>query len=702
MIVKIEDYIIFKYYIKIYLLLKIINTIMPKNKNKIKKNQQINKKESKEDKSIILDNYDSESYSDDDIINTNPGKGNTFEGFLMDSDSDSDSDNNSDSDNDSDSENENESENEHEYKFDIREEEIKIKTKTKNGVEIEKSKIDGESSNKMNKKLLKSLKKENKKEKNNGKINNRNDIDDGKSNLFVEDIELIVDGKVLINESNLVINSNTMYSLIGANGVGKSSLVKYIYEKLKDKEDVLLINQHINIENEDETVYEYVLKANEDMYYKQKELDTLENKEEMTDEEMEKYEELSNYLLVNEWYKFNAEAKRILNGMGFEDINKKFSLFSGGFKVRGNLCRSLLRAPNLLILDEISNHLDLNGSLFLINYLQTYSKSLIIISHDMDLINSVSHVIWYVGDLELKGNRIYTIKGNYNNVLKKMEEISKEMEKSYEQFQKKIKNLRNKSTPKKEVDEYIKNNFVPRPPKKYEVNITFDNVPSLPNSRIIQFNDVKFNYSEREIFKKLNLSIYEGDKIVLLGLNGTGKSTFFNLCKGSIQPTEGYILKDDRLRISYINQMISDVLPLDLTPIQHLQNIDERLSVGDCRGILGKLGISKRQDGRDLAMTEIKYLSGGERFRVGLSSEINIKRPHVILFDEPTNHADIVTIDALINAINEFNGTCFVITHDSHFVRSIYNADLYEVKNKDIVKLNIDFDDYVDKIINEN
>ena len=276
---------------------------MPKNKNKIKKNQQ---KESKVDKPIILDNSGSESGSDSDVPDVNLGKGNAFGGFLMDSDSDSDSDSNSDS----------ESENKNESKSDIKEEKvvndeikevreeikkidnnIKIKANTKNKISIEKSKVDGESSNKMNKQLSKSLKKQNKKEKNNGKMKNKNDIDDGKSNLFVEDIELIVDGKVLINESRVVINTNTLYVCAGANGVGKSSLLKYIYKKIKTTTDidVLMIDQHVEIE-ENEKIYDFVLKANKEMYEKNKEFVKLEEKEELTDEEMNLYQELSEYL----------------------------------------------------------------------------------------------------------------------------------------------------------------------------------------------------------------------------------------------------------------------------------------------------------------------------------------------------------------------------------------------------------------------
>lgn len=477
-------------------------------------------------------------------------------------------------------------------------------------------------------------------------------------------------------------------------------LIKYIYDKLSKTDlDILMIDQYAQIQK-NEKISDFVLKANEEMYFKHIEFDNLQEKEELTDEEIILYGELSEYLIVNEWEKFNSESKKIMTGMGFNDINIDTNVLSGGFLMRGCICRALLRKPTLLILDEINNHLDLNSCVFLTNYLETYPKSLIVVSHNIDLINAISNIIWYIGDLELTGNRIYSIRGNFNDVLKKKEEINKKMEKDYDKFQKELKKLRNKSIPKKQVDEYIKENFAPRVPKEYKVNIKFDDIVSLGNNRIIEFNDVKFSYGEKMIFKKLNLTINEGDKIILLGPNAAGKSTFFKLCEGLKQPNNGYILKDNRLRISYVDQMISDNLPLELTPIEYLQSINNNLNYGDYRAILGKLGILKKDGGYDLPKTQLKFLSGGEKSRVKLAAEINLKCPHMILFDEITNHADYALISALIDAINNYAGSVLIISHDTFFVKSINNAILYEVKDNDIKKLDIEFDEYVDKIIN--
>lgn len=655
------------------------------------------------------------------VQNFNPKlKSNTFAGFLMDSDSEENSENDEDNgeDNSDDSSvksqkliqnnsknkiiDEKEKINKNEVTkvtkvtevTEVKDEKNKKNLEHLEKIESKKDLKDGKKQNKDNKKILKQeLKKQNKK-------NNHNEIDKGKSNIFVENIELEVAGKILIHESNLVINTNTTYCLIGSNGAGKSSLAKYIYEKIKDTEDVLLINQHIHIENEEETVYEYVLKANEEMHDKYLELLKLEEKEELDNRELILYEELSEYLTMNEWDKFNAEAKKILYGMGFEDINKKIKNFSGGWQVRSNICRSLLRCPRLLILDEISNFLDLETNIWLTNYLETYPKSLILITHEIDLVNSISHIIWYVGNLDLTGTKIHTIRGNYGNFIKKRDEINEDLQKKYKEFEKKVKGLRNKSTLKKEVDEFIKKGPL-RPPREYKVKIEFDNIVSPGSDRIIQLNDVDFSYDNNEIFKKLNFTVNMNSRIIICGKNGTGKSTFFKLMSEKIFPKDGYIIKDDRLRIGYYHQLITDNLPMNLTPIEYLQSLDGKLNDGDCRGILGKISIKKTDQNLDLPKTQINKLSGGQKLRCALAS-IQMKKPHLILLDEVSAHMDVESINGLIEGINNFNGGIVLISHDLYLIKNIKNAEIYELKSKNLVKFNGEFDNYIDYILSEN
>lgn len=191
-----------------------------------------------------------------------------------------------------------------------------------------------------------------------------------------------------------------------------------------------------------------------------------------------------------------------------------------------------------------------------------------------------------------------------------------------------------------------------------------------------------------------------GSRIILVGDNGVGKTTFFKLASEIIKPTLGNINYDNRLRVGYYNQQVVENLPLKLNPIEYLKNINSKLDEGSCRCILGKLGI-KRTDSLDLPKNIIENLSGGQKARVSFA-QVQMLNPHLILLDEPTNHLDIESIEGLISGINEFNGGIVIITHDMYLIESIENAEIYEVKNKNIIKFNGNFDEYCDKIISNN
>jgi ATPase subunit of ABC transporter with duplicated ATPase domains len=618
-------------------------------------------------------NYNSNS---DEIINTKQKLSNVFGEFLMDSDS------------------ENEKK---DYVKDevVKKKEINISNNIQNKIVV-KNEDEDNIKLQINNKNKKNNKKGSKKD-------NKNDIDSGKTNLFVEQVELIINGKTLVNESNIVINSETKYTVIGHNGIGKSCLLKYIYNKLKDNTDILMIDQNVEIEV-GETIHNFILKANKEMFDKNTEFERLGNVEELSDTESNKYNELSEYLSENEWDKFNAESKRILKGLGFNNIENNTKILSGGWRMRLAIGRALLRKPKILILDECTNFLDLEAIIWLTNYLLSYKETLITITHQINLINAISNIIWYIGNIDMTGTKVHTIRGNYKNVLKKIVDTEKELEENYNKFQKKIKELRNKSTPKKEVDEYIKKHEIPRPPKEYKVNIQFENVTSPNRDKIIDFREVNFSYNkgmidEKIIFNDLNISLSMDSRIVLVGRNGSGKTTFFKLSNEDETPNNGIIIKDERLRVGYYNQHVSDTLPLDLNSIEYLQTIKSNLNSSDCRAILGKLGIKKTSDNNDLCLVKIKNLSGGQKVRVTLAS-IQMKIPHLLLLDEVSSHLDIESIDGLIEGINSFKGGIVVITHDIYLIENIKNAVLYEVKDKNLIKFNGEFSEYCDKFRN--
>ena len=520
--------------------------------------------------------------------------------------------------------------------------------------------------------------------------------------IFSDNVEILIGGKMLINESNVVINSNTKYFLMGNNGSGKTTLMKYLYEKLKHK-DILMIDQDVKIESNDQSIRDFILCAHEELYTAKKQLDELEQIDELSDDQQEIYEQLGKYIYSHNWDKYEAKSHQILNGLGFVDVNKKVSLLSGGWRMRLALGRALLYEPAALFLDESNNHLDLNASIWLCDYLESYPKSIVMITHQVGFINALAEYIWWIGNPECTGPKLYTIKGQYHNLLQFETQTKKEVEQKYKKLQTKIAAVRARKKPlatKDEINKIIKEAAAPRPPKEYSVNIEFEDVNNRLGMRnIVEFRDVKFKYSPESnvILRDVTFSINLQSRYVIVGENGAGKTTLLKLCTQLAQPTEGEIIKDNRINIAHFHQLTVDNLPLNMTSIEYLRSLDSSLNESDCRARLGRIGL-KKIDNLDIPKNTIDNLSGGQKARLAFAV-IQLSSPEIILLDEPTNNLDITSIEALITAINAFNGGIIIITHDTHLIESIDKCELYEVKNSQLTKLSNDFESYKNKIV---
>ena len=508
------------------------------------------------------------------------------------------------------------------------------------------------------------------------------------------DINITAGGKKIITESELVINTETKYFLIGHNGCGKTLLLNHINNKLKSTQYALIIDQDIKIDDTEQTVRDFILNANAELFEKHNEMVKLELLDEMSDDEEKDYKKLSEYIISHEWDKYEAESLKILNGLGFSDIEGKVSILSGGWRMRLALGKALLCKPHVLMLDEPTNHLDLNATIWLTDYLSTYTKTLIVVTHQIGLINSISDYVWFVGDPEGTGKKIYTVKGNYSNFLQTMEQIHIEAMKKYDKFQKQIVEMRNRkknAATKKDVEAFIKKNNIIKPPKPYDVTISFENIARLNSTNVVELQEVGFSYDSKEIFNKVDFSVGMDSRYVIVGHNGAGKTTLFKLIMGSIKPNVGYIAKNEQVRIAYYHQQIIENLPLNESPIGYLKSIND-IDDGECRGRLGRIGL-KRIGAIDPCKVMIKNLSGGQKARVAFCA-IQMSNPHIILMDEPSNHLDIESIEGLIKGINSFNGGIVIITHDTHLIDNIEKYRLYEVKNSHINYFNGDFDEY--------
>lgn len=516
--------------------------------------------------------------------------------------------------------------------------------------------------------------------------------------LFVEDVDVLMNGKSLIEKTKVVINSGVKYFLIGPNGCGKTTLLKIIYDKIKEYDDVLMIDQDIQITS-NLTVKDFLLQSNEKLFNANKRLTELGDLEiDMTDEELEEQQELTDLLSAEGWTKFVSEAHVILSGLGFEE-NRVVNSLSGGWRMKLALGRGLLNKPNVLMLDESTNHLDIVSVIWLTDYLKQYNKTIVMITHDIDVINDLSEYVWFVDNPDNLGNKLYTAKGDYGNVCQMKEQLAKEISDKWDNLQKRVKEMQKKSTPKKDVDEFIANQKVPKPPRPYKVNISFENPRYTNRQNIIELFDVDFAYDSKPILTKVNFAIDLESRYVIVGRNGAGKTTLFKLCSGQILPTAGELRKNDRISVGYYNQQIIESLPLDLTPIEHLQNINHELDENACRAWLGKIGL-KKTGVSDQCKTKIGDLSGGQKARMAFCV-IQMQSPEILLLDEPTNHLDIESIEALIKGINDFKGAVVVITHSTHLIKSIENYVIYDVVDTKVTKFNGDFDSYTKHIVKQ-
>lgn len=538
------------------------------------------------------------------------------------------------------------------------------------------------------------------------------------------DINVTINGRDLIKESSITINEGKKYVVYGKNGDGKTTLINAIVadiERIAELEgrkrvNYLLLKQDITIEKE-QTCLAFLLSADEINYAKNLRLNELSEIEEMTDKELEEYQLIGSELQTAKWDSFESEAKRILKGLQFVNPETTFtSILSGGWRMRLALGKALLMKPQLLILDEPTNHLDLEANIWLTNYLSDYPNSILLITHEKDLGCSFKGVIsWYVGVAKTPDIVVSTIKGDYFKLRKYLDDCMSEWESNYDKYLKKVANYKKSKPPvtKQQIADFEKLHFVPRPPMEYSVSIEWGDVPKY-NRNIISMRDISFTYGrvldengniirqegEKKVFDRMNYNIDGDSRHILVGPNGAGKTTLFKLISDDLKQDSDsdVIIRDSRLRVGYYYQQILENLPGEMTPVEYLQSLDNSLSIGECKAILGRLSLKKTPVG-DPTMIKIKNLSGGQKARVSFA-RVQIKNPTLIIFDEPTNHLDTETIDGFIDGINSFNGAVVIISHSIHLIRSIENKRLFVVGNGKIEEFRGDFDDYYDMIIN--
>lgn len=493
-------------------------------------------------------------------------------------------------------------------------------------------------------------------------------------NFVVNCLDIIFGKLTILSDTKLNLQYGDHYGLIGKNGIGKTSLLNFIAEKYNGS-DIIYVKQEEP--ESDLSILETLLSADKEVYCAAQRLKELENSELLDVEE---------YMALGQKYgvltqKSKAHARKILSGLGFslDDHMKPVKILSGGWRMRVALAKALFVTPTLLLLDEPTNHLDLHCCLWLTKYLKGYPKTILVVSHDKFFLNEVcTHII------SIHHHKLFYYRGNYDNYKKIFELEQTKVEKDWlasKKAEKKDKESTNK--PKKKVQK-----LVCKPDKEYVVKIKFLQ-PALMKGNLVRMENVEFGYSKL-IYNGLNLEIDATTRAVIVGANGTGKSTLLNLITGKLEPTTGTADRAEKLIIGYYDQHFENSMP-DMTGFGYIQHLNKEINLGEAHKYLSMFGLEPQYH-----KISIGKLSGGQKARVKLAS-LCVLKPHLLVLDEPSNHLDITTIESLINALQNFDGAIIVVTHNYDFITKL-GLELWTISDGDVCKCDLDYDDYVEEI----
>lgn len=502
-------------------------------------------------------------------------------------------------------------------------------------------------------------------------------------------ISLQFGGEYLFRDVNYKINSGDKISLVGANGSGKSSLLKIIKGEIEPEKGKVYRQKKIsigylpqeNITHRGKSLIDEAKSALTDIIYLREKEEIITHR--LTDKNIldDERDDLVNQLgelhhRLEELDSFSAESKveKILTGLGFQqdDFTRLTEEFSGGWQMRIALSKILISQNEILLLDEPTNHLDIDSLEWLINFLKNCRNALLIVSHDKYFINQVTNKT-----LEIFNNRFYSFNGSYNDYLKFKEERDKQAEsqlilqrKKIEETERFIERFRYKATKAKQVQSRIKMlkkiELVELPDNLEKISIRFPEPPK--SGRInLELISVCKSYGANEIFKDLNFQINRGDKIAFVGPNGAGKTTLAKILAGICPLNGGQRVIGYNTIISYYAQDVADELNPDLDIIGTMEESAAGIPVNQLRTLLGSFLFH----GDDI-LKKISVLSGGEKSRVALAKML-LAKSNLLILDEPTNHLDFSSKEILKNALANFSGSLVIVSHDIDFLNSIIN-----------------------------
>ncbi len=520
--------------------------------------------------------------------------------------------------------------------------------------------------------------------------------------LTIDNVTVRLGGRAILERASATVPAGARVGLIGRNGAGKSTLMKALIGEIEPDEGEFHKPMRARIgyiaqeaPSGQMTPEEVVLASATERAALLAELETC------TD--MDRMGEVHERLLAIDAYSAPARAAKILNGLGFDDAmqQRPVDSFSGGWKMRIALGALLFSEPDILLLDEPSNHLDLEATLWLENFLKSYPATLVVISHERDLLNKVVDHI-----LHLQGGQLTLYPGGYDAFEKQRAERAAQLAsaKASQDAQRArlqdyvARNSARASTAKQAQSRAkMLAKMQPIAALAEDPSLSFDFPdPAVLKSPMITLEQAAVGYgSAPPILKRLNFRIEADDRIALLGRNGNGKTTLARLLASQLEAAEGEVRAPGKLKVGYFTQYQVEELAGEDTPLDLMNRAMKGQSPGAVRAQLGRFGFSGAR-----AQTRVDKLSGGERARLALAL-ITRDAPHLLILDEPTNHLDVDAREALIQALNGYSGAVILISHDRHMVE-LTSDRLVLVDGGTAREYDGSMDDYIDFILGRN
>ena len=528
--------------------------------------------------------------------------------------------------------------------------------------------------------------------------------------IVLKNLTLRRGAKVLLDKVSLVINPGEKVGLVGRNGAGKSSLFRLFEGSLHEDGGDFAMPAHWRLAQVEQDMPETEESATAFVLGGDTRLMALR-------EELDRAERAGDGMAIAHAHADLADAgehdavpraQALILGLGFQpgELEQPVNSFSGGWRMRLQLARALMCPSDLLLLDEPTNHLDLDALVWLESWLKKYPGTLVVISHDREFLDAVTEVT-----VHIERQQLTRYGGNYSSFETLRAQQIALQQTSYERQQEKIAHLQKfidrfkaKATKAKQAQSRVK--ALERMEKiapvlaDAEFSFEFKEPANLPNP-MLAIRDGVFGYGDKAILRQVDRTVLAGQRIGILGANGQGKSTLVKTIAGDIPALSGTITQGKGLTIGYFAQQELDVLRPQDTPLEHMVRLARELAAGgpsareqELRNFLGSFNFSG-----DMVAQAVGTMSGGEKARLVLAMMV-WQRPNLLLLDEPTNHLDLATREALSVALNEFEGTVMLVSHDRALLRSVCD-EFWLVARGGVRPFDGDLDDYQQFLLEE-